>query len=145
MMQSGKVLLLNGEKTIAIDTNIIVRFLTRDDEEQYQKAYKIFSGSEQIFISKTVILETEWVLRFSYHFPFDRINYALSGLLNFSHVNVENKTAVINALKWHKNGMDFADALHLSCSLHTDKFISFDKKFIKKAMALNTSINLVEP
>lgn len=114
MMLSGKVLLLNGGKMIAIDTNIIVRFLTRDDEEQYQKSYRIFSGAEQLFIPTTVILETEWVLRFSYHFPSDRINYALSGLLNFSHVNTENKVAIISALKWHQNGIDFADALHFT-------------------------------
>ena len=40
---------------IAIDTNIIARFLTRDDEDQYQKAYQIFATSERIFIPKTVI------------------------------------------------------------------------------------------
>lgn len=145
MTQSEKVLLLNGGKMIAIDTNIIVRFLTRDDEEQYQKAYRIFSGSEQIYIPTTVILETKWVLRFSYHFPSDRINYALSGLLNFSHVITENKVAIISALEWHQNGMDFADALHLAYSLHADKFVSFDKKFIKKAISLNTGMNLIEP
>ena len=52
-------LLFNGDKMITIDTNVIVRFLTRDDEVQYQKAYQVFASSEQIFIPKTVILETE--------------------------------------------------------------------------------------
>lgn len=135
----------NGEKMIAVDTNIIVRFLTRDDEQQYQKAYQIFADSEQLFIPATVILETEWVLRFSYNFPSDRIIYAMTGLLKLNNVNTENKTAVINALEWHKNGMDFADALHLACSLHTDKFVSFDKKLIKKALSLNIDMNLIEP
>jgi len=130
---------------IAVDTNIIVRFLTRDDEQQYQKAYQIFADSEQLFIPATVILETEWVLRFSYNFPSDRIIYAMTGLLKLNNVNTENKTAVINALEWHKNGMDFADALHLACSLHTDKFVSFDKKLIKKALSLNIDMNLIEP
>ncbi|MDP3007613.1 MAG: type II toxin-antitoxin system VapC family toxin [Methylococcales bacterium] len=88
---------------ISVDTNIIVRFLTKNDEEQYQKAYRIFSESEQLFIPATVILETEWVLRFSYRFPSERIIYALTGLLKLNNVNTENKTAVINALEWHKN------------------------------------------
>ena len=145
MRQFNKVLLPNGEKMIAVDTNIIVRFLTRDDEQQYQKAYQIFADSEQLFIPATVILETEWVLRFSYNFPSDRIIYAMTGLLKLNNVNTENKTAVINALEWHKNGMDFADALHLACSLHTDKFVSFDKKLIKKALSLNIDMNLIEP
>jgi predicted nucleic-acid-binding protein len=82
---------------------------------------------------------------FCYRFPSERIIYALTGLLKLNNVNTENKTAVINALEWHKNGMDFADALHLSCSLHTDKFVSFDKKLIKKALGLNIDINLIEP
>lgn len=43
---------------IAIDTNIIVRFLTRDDEKQYKKAYTVFQQNE-IFIPDTVVLETE--------------------------------------------------------------------------------------
>ncbi|MFZ2727246.1 MAG: type II toxin-antitoxin system VapC family toxin [Methylococcaceae bacterium] len=128
---------------IAIDTNIIVRFLTRDDEEQYKKAYQIFADSKQLFIPTTVILETEWVLRFSYKFPIERIVFALSGLLKLNNVNTENKSAVINALQWHQQGMDFADALHLASSLHTDKFLSFDKKFIKKA--INIGINIIEP
>ena len=50
---------------IAIDANIIVRLLTKDDDKQYQKAYRLFE-QHPIFISETVILETEWVLRFAY-------------------------------------------------------------------------------
>ena len=53
------------ESMIAIDTNIIVRLMTRDDEEQYQKSLKLFHN-KNIFIADTVVLETEWVLRFAY-------------------------------------------------------------------------------
>ncbi|BBD52751.1 PIN domain-containing protein [Planktothrix agardhii] len=52
---------------IAIDTNIIVRFITRDDELQYQQSLELFKN-KNIFIPDTVILETEWVLRFAYKF-----------------------------------------------------------------------------
>jgi len=52
---------------IAIDTNIVVRFLTHDDAVQYKKAYKLFNEHD-VFIADTVILETEWVLRFAYNF-----------------------------------------------------------------------------
>jgi predicted nucleic-acid-binding protein len=130
---------------IAIDTNIIVRFFTRDDESQYQKAYRIFSGTEEIFIPVTVILETEWVLRFTYSFSADSIINALFGLLNLKNVRVENKDSIIAALQWHQQGMDFADALHLAGSLQADKFASFDKKFRNKASTLKTGIILVEP
>jgi predicted nucleic-acid-binding protein len=46
---------------VAVDTNIIVRLLTQDDEAQYQKSLEIFQ-TQTIFIPDTVILETEWVL-----------------------------------------------------------------------------------
>lgn len=136
---------LNGDNMIAVDTNVIVRFLTRDDEGQYQKAYRIFAESEQLFIPTTVILETEWVLRFSYRFPSDRIGYALSGLLGLNNVITENKAAVLSALAWHQQGMDFADALHLASSLSAKEFVSFDKRLINKAIALNVDIKLVDP
>jgi len=51
----------------AIDTNIIVRFLTRDNQKQFTKAKEVFS-QQKLFIPDTVILESEWVLRFAYHF-----------------------------------------------------------------------------
>ena len=43
---------------IAIDTNIIVRFITKDDELQYQQSLVLFKN-KNIFIADTVILETE--------------------------------------------------------------------------------------
>ena len=130
---------------IAIDTNIIARFLTRDDEDQYQKAYQIFATSERIFIPKTVILETEWVLRFSYKLSSERIVFALSNLLGLENIVSENKERIIIALQWHEQGMDFADALHLSFSLHTQAFLSFDKKMMNKASLLNIGIKVIEP
>lgn len=130
---------------IAVDTNIIIRFLTQDNEQQYQKTYQLFTGTETIFIATTVILETEWVLRFSYGFSADQINYALTSLLGLEIVRYENKDKIITALKWYQQGMDFADALHLACSHRAEKFSSFDKRLIQKASALNTGIVLFEP
>jgi len=50
---------------VAVDP--VVRLLTQDDEQQYNKSLKLFQ-EEDIFIPDTVILETEWVLRFAYKF-----------------------------------------------------------------------------
>jgi len=130
---------------ITIDTNVIVRFLTHDDELQYQKAYQVFATSERIFIPKTVVLETEWVLRFSYKFSSERIAVALTNLLGLENIVTENKELIIMALQWHEKGMDFADALHLSFSLHTQAFLSFDKKMIKKSAELSVDIKVIEP
>ena len=50
---------------IAVDTNILIRLLTKDDPEQARRA-TIIMESDDIFIPKTVMLETEWVLRYAY-------------------------------------------------------------------------------
>jgi predicted nucleic-acid-binding protein len=63
---------------IAIDTNIIVRLLTQDDLSQYKKAYNLLNKYE-VFITETVILETEWVLRFAYDYKVLRL-YTLRAL-----------------------------------------------------------------
>ena len=144
-MRFVKGLQPNGVKMIAVDTNIIIRFLTRDNEQQYQKAYKIFVNSEKIYISTSVILETEWVLRFSYRFSANRIVYALTSLLGLENVSIENKEQIFTSLQWHEQGIDFADALHLACSRYADKFASFDKKLIHKATDLKTGIIIFEP
>ena len=64
---------------IAVDTNVIVRFLTEDDKSQYQKSVSLFRRHD-IFISTTVLQETEWVLRYSYRFNRRDINNALLSL-----------------------------------------------------------------
>ncbi len=48
---------------IAIDTNIIVRFLVKDDLKHYEASYRLFD-KEDLFIPDTVIWEVEWVLRY---------------------------------------------------------------------------------
>lgn len=113
---------------IAIDTNVVVRLLTRDDADQYEKAYKLFK-KQQIFISDTVILETEWVLRFAYQYSPTQIAQAFSGLFGLSNVHISQPTVVAQAIDWHQQGLDFADALHLANSQQVKKFYTFDKKF----------------
>jgi predicted nucleic-acid-binding protein len=50
---------------IAVDTNLLVRILTNDDPIQARRTVKILK-SDEIFIPKMVLLETEWVLRHAY-------------------------------------------------------------------------------
>jgi predicted nucleic-acid-binding protein len=47
---------------LAVDTNVVVRYLTADDPEQFARAVAVVEGAET-FVSLTVLLETEWVLR----------------------------------------------------------------------------------
>ena len=127
----------------AIDTNVLVRFLTRDDERQAQIARAAIQ-SQTIWLTKTVLLETEWVLRFSYNFSQEKVNQALRAVLGLPQIAIESAEQVLLALNWHSLGMDFADALHLAGSASVEKFVTFDQKFAKLANTLKCAPS-VEP
>ena len=128
---------------ISIDTNIIIRFLTQDDPLQFNKSRALFENHE-VFITDTVILETEWVLRFAYNFDAESVAKGLRMLFGLPNVQTANPPLVAQALDWHLGGMDFADAFHLSSVQQFDEFYTFDKKFIKKSEGL-TQCAVLEP
>ena len=65
---------------IGIDTNLLVRLFTNDDVKQARYAEKLIENNI-VFISKSVLLETEWVLRYTYELGPDIILKAFEGLL----------------------------------------------------------------
>lgn len=121
---------------IAVDTNIVVRLITQDDEQQYNKSLKLFQEQE-IFISNTVVLETEWVLRFAYQFKPAEICQALRSLFGLPNVQVDNAILLAQVLQWHEQGLDFADALHLAQSQNCSAIYTFDARFVKRAKRLS--------
>lgn len=122
---------------LAVDTNVIVRLLTKDDEKQYQAAYKLFS-SESLFIADTVVLEVEWVLRFAYDFEPTQVCAALRKLCGLKNVHVSDAKTIAQAIDWHETGLDFADALHLALSQKAQGLKTFDQQFIKRAKNLSS-------
>lgn len=120
---------------IAVDTNVVVRLLTGDDARQAARASALFR-SEEIWLSKSVILETEWVLRSLYRFRGDRLCAAMRALTSLPKVRVEDPAAVSRALEWTSLGMDFADALHLASRNENANFVSFDEKLATRAKGL---------
>jgi len=74
---------------IAIDTNVLVRLLVNDDEAQGSRARAAFE-TEDIWIGKTVLLETFWVLRSVYDFDDTAIARAIEGALGLPRVQVED-------------------------------------------------------
>ena len=101
---------------LGIDTNILVRFLVRDDEAQFEKARKIIrreiSAGRRVFVNQLVLMETEWVLRSRYAVPKNQIIGAISGLLDASDVQFEDEPAIEEALfMWKDATADFADCL----------------------------------
>ena len=116
----------------AVDTNVVVRLLTGDDPKQATAARTLFA-SQQIWIAKTVLLETSWVLRSLYGFEESAIRDAFVRLLGLKNVDVEDEPSVAAALALTAHGIELADALHLSSRPAGAIFVSFDQPFIRRA------------
>ena len=97
---------------LAIDTNLIVRYLTGDHPRQSAKARALIDGND-VFVCTTVLLEAEWVLRSVYGHAPAQLSEALAAFAGLARVKLEDAALIAKALDWMKEGMDFADALHL--------------------------------
>ncbi|OQX19031.1 MAG: hypothetical protein BWK80_37380 [Desulfobacteraceae bacterium IS3] len=117
---------------IAVDTNIIVRLLTNDDVSQARRAAEIIRNNE-VFVTKTVLLETEWVLRYAYRIDRNTLADSVKRFLSLSNVHAEDPGSVTKAISWHESGLDFADALHLASANRAEKFVTFDRDMVKKS------------
>ena len=120
--------------TLAIDTNVLVRLLVRDDEAQYAAALRwvdeAAAADEPVLILLGVLLETERVLRSRYRLERADIAGAFSGLLESADVELEHPPTVEEALYvWaHHPSADFADCLHAARAAHLgrSRFLTFD-------------------
>ena len=116
----------------AIDTNVVVRFLTNDDKRQASAARVAIEAGE-IFIAATVLLEAERVLRSAYGFEPVRIAESFRDLAGLPGITVEEPAKLARALDWMRRGTDFADALHLAKADECTAFLSFDRDLAKLA------------
>jgi predicted nucleic acid-binding protein len=117
---------------LAIDTNIVVRYLTGDHPTQSAKARALIDGDD-VFVCTTVLLETEWVLRSVYGYTGAQLAQGLRAFGGLQRVTIEEPGRVAQALDWMEAGMDFADALHLAKAANCDAFVSFDAKLAQAA------------
>jgi predicted nucleic-acid-binding protein len=101
---------------LGIDTNVLVRFLVRDDAAQFAKALNMIErewrGGQQVLISQLVLLETEWVLRSRYALLKAEIAQAFTGLLDTREFEIEDEPLLERALfTWRDSSAEFADCL----------------------------------
>ena len=122
---------------IAVDTNVLVRLLTGDDSKQ--EAARSLFAREPIWIAKTVLLETGWVLRSLYGLEEAEILAAFTKLLGLENVQAEDESSVAAALALTTRGIEFADALHLCSRPPGAAFVSFDKSFVQRARRAGVS------
>lgn len=103
----------------ALDTNILVRYLVRDDTKQLALAQKLIrnavAAGETLFVPITVALELEWVLRSNFKFSKEEVTHTLAILLATSELSFESESAFEIALALYKKSKaDFSDCVHIA-------------------------------
>jgi predicted nucleic-acid-binding protein len=101
---------------LGVDTNVLVRYLARDDQPQYERARRLINREvakgEPVLVSLLVLLETEWVLRSRYEMAKSDILATFSALLDTYDLTFEDEPSVENAIySWRDSTAEFADCL----------------------------------
>jgi predicted nucleic-acid-binding protein len=123
----------------ALDTNILVRWLTDDDAGQSTRVASLLedkaNNGERLFIPVTVMLELEWVLRSRYRFDKAAITSALDALLSVTELEFQTEPALEQALWLFKQAgaPDFADCFHVSWVSQSGQgpLLTFDERASK--------------
>jgi predicted nucleic-acid-binding protein len=124
-----------------IDTNVLVRLLVIDDPRQCAVARSLFER-ETVRVLRTVLLESEWVLRARLQVERERIHAFFVGLADTVNVEIEDEPIVREALALYEAGLDFADAMHASAA-GADPIATFDERFAKRARKFKRSVRLL--
>ena len=131
----------------ALDTNVLARFFVDDPDDAQaarQRPAAIAALSQRSFVSVTVLLELEWVLRGFYELADKDISKVLRALASIPHVTLEDRDSVLLALDAFDKGLDFADALHVVRASRASSFVTFDRQLVKRAQSLGLPVP-VEP
>ena len=101
---------------IALDTNVLVRLVLRDDETQAQRARELVEthakSDASLFISDVVLAEFAWVLKSRFALPGDAVAHALRAMLDNATLAWQSRPAAVEALRLFEQGsVDFPDCL----------------------------------
>jgi predicted nucleic-acid-binding protein len=98
----------------AIDTNVLVRLVTKDDESQYKKAQAFVEKHQPVLVTQLSVLELVWVLMSRYGLDKERTCQVVQALLETRELNIQAPAILETALKtWKKSKADFADCFIL--------------------------------
>ncbi len=104
---------------IAIDSNVVLRYILEDDEEQTEQAERLIEGGEKVLVTDAVLVETLWTLRgHKYSFNKQEISETVLSLFKQPNLQFEDGQVVWKALNDYRKskivkgkGADFPDAL----------------------------------
>ena len=122
-----------------VDTNVLVRFLVRDDFEETRRAREFLTvkctAESPGVVNHIVLCELVWVLDYSYDYSREKILLALEGIIGAAQLTIPNRDDVRVALTEFQDGADFPDALIaiVNLRLGCEHTVTFDRKAGRRA------------
>ena len=125
---------------IGLDTNVLARYYVASADAPSQQqgvlARKLIESGKRLYVSKSVVLELEWVLRGYYKSTTTDVLTVLRHLQAVPNVEIEDRLGVEQAIDALADGFDFADALHHASYRQCSSVATFDdRKFARRAAA----------
>lgn len=124
---------------IALDTNLLVRYLVDDDPAQARRAAAVVERAvardEPLYVSQIVVCETVWVLSAGYGFGRDAVASTLENLFRARHLQHEDLDSLRRALEAYRAGRgDFADYLirERARAAGCDHVVTFDRELLRE-------------
>ncbi|MYM30464.1 PIN domain-containing protein [Duganella sp. CY15W] len=136
------LMLRNSSKMIGLDTNVLARYYIDDStdiEAQRQRpaAQRLIDSGQSLAVCKTVIVELEWLMRGRYNMSPAMIIAVYQHMLSLTHLAIEDRLALTQALANYQLGIAFTDALHHASYRTYDSMVTFDdRKFARRIAAL---------
>jgi len=127
---------------IIVDTNVLLRYLLRDDEKQYQLVEHYFlSDHYKLVLPIQTLCETVWVMTHTLKLSRTLVNEVIASLINQDNVLTSDKFASMG-IKFMEHGGDFADGIIAYHSEHYEKaaLLTFDKKAQSIAKSLGLKV-----
>ncbi|GAB1391648.1 MAG: PIN domain-containing protein [Rubrivivax sp.] len=136
---------------IGLDTNVLARYYVEDAgdaqaQRQRLAARRLIESGRPLMVSKTVLLELEWVMRGYYGFSRQEVGGVFRHLLGLGQIAIEDRDEVEQALSNCDAGIDFADALHHASYRSCERVATFDdRKFARRARKLGMAPAVTVP
>jgi uncharacterized protein len=108
------------KKRVFVDTNYFLRFLVRENEQQFQEVYKLLDeglkGNIELFTDEIVIFEIYWVLKSFYKIKKEECVKLVNRLLELGFVELDKRQVLLEAVEvFSKENIELEDAYHLVC------------------------------
>ncbi len=121
---------------IGLDTNVLIRYLTQDDDEQTPRATEFVEAldeQDQAFVALVVLVEVHWVLRAAFGVSADEAASIVERLLAASWLVVQEADLVRRAVGRVQTGVDFADAViaELGTAAGCTTTVTFDRRAVR--------------